>query len=355
MTIFTFHSRILRPATVALALTALTGCSAVPDALNPAEWYNNTVDFFSGEDDQGQVAAQENPGENQPFPNLAAVPKRPVEGANQGLVADVEGRKYAESIARQGEAPAPAMAKAAPVQPAPVAPAQPAPPASPVISVTPVPAAPPRQIAKVQAPVKVTPPQPQPPTQMAALPAARSANSMPPYADDPFATVVVSSNGVEMNGRPVSLPEKPASVTRAAVAANDTATVAPARRRMQVPASGGAKIATILFGNGSYALDSQDRRILNQVVLLQKERGSMVRVVGHSSSRTRNMDPVSHAMVNFKLSVDRANKIAATLVRQGMPVEVLMVDARSDSTPLYSEDMPSGEAGNRRVEVYFVN
>ncbi|HER27273.1 MAG TPA: hypothetical protein ENI69_09215, partial [Rhodospirillales bacterium] len=139
---------LLRSGSLAFVLIALAGCSTVPDALNPAEWYNSTVDFFSGEDDQGQVAAQKNPGEGQPFPNLASVPERPKPGVNQGLVADLEGRKYAASIARQGEAPV-AMAKTAPAPaPAstPVAPAQPAPPATPIAPVTQAPAPAPQPV-----------------------------------------------------------------------------------------------------------------------------------------------------------------------------------------------------------------
>jgi len=333
---------------VGLALTVLSGCSAVPDGLNPAEWYNNTVDFFSGENEQGQVASQENPGEDQPFPTLAPAPKEAEVSANQGLVADVEGRKYAQSIARQGEVAPSTMAKAVPAPVPAAAPVQPAPPATPVISVTQAPTPVPTPRQAVQAPT---------PAKTAELPAAQPANAMPSYEDDPFATVVVSSNGIEMNGTKVSLPEKPAMATSqqaGQVPATGTAPV-PSQQRIQAAQSGGVKIATILFGNGSDDLDGQDKRILVQVVQLQKERGGLVRVVGHSSSRTRDMDPVRHAMVNYNLSSARANKIAATLIRQGMPAEVLLVDSRSDSMPLYAENMPSGEAGNRRAEVYFVN
>ena len=39
----------------------------------------------------------------------------------------------------------------------------------------------------------------------------------------------------------------------------------------------------------------------------------------------------------------------------GMAPESIIVDARSDSMPLYYEVMPSGEAGNRRAEIYFNN
>jgi len=36
----------------------------------------------------------------------------------------------------------------------------------------------------------------------------------------------------------------------------------------------------------------------------------------------------------------------------GLPAETLEVQAVSDTQPLFLEVMPSGEAGNRRVEIY---
>ena len=67
------------------------------------------------------------------------------------------------------------------------------------------------------------------------------------------------------------------------------------------------------------------------------------------------MDPVTHKMVNYSLSADRAGKIADELRDMGMDAASVVVDARSDSMPLYYESMPSGEAGNRRAEIYFEN
>jgi flagellar motor protein MotB len=114
-------------------------------------------------------------------------------------------------------------------------------------------------------------------------------------------------------------------------------------------------VATILFENGSAGLGGHDRRILREVVRLHQQRGGTVKVVGHASSRTRNMDPVRHKMVNYRLSADRASEIAAQLRGLGLDPAAVVVDARSDSMPLYYETMPSGEAGNRRAEIYFEN
>ena len=67
------------------------------------------------------------------------------------------------------------------------------------------------------------------------------------------------------------------------------------------------------------------------------------------------MDPVSHKMVNYSVSVDRADRIAKELRSMGMAPDMIVVDARADNMPLYYESMPSGEAGNRRAEIYFQN
>ena len=57
-------------------------------------------------------------------------------------------------------------------------------------------------------------------------------------------------------------------------------------------------------------------------------------------------------MLNFKVSVDRADAVARELIRLGVKKRELVVDAMSDAQPVYFEFMPTGEAGNRRAEIY---
>lgn len=111
-------------------------------------------------------------------------------------------------------------------------------------------------------------------------------------------------------------------------------------------------VATIQFGHGSAALSSHDRSVLRQVVELQRRYGARVRVIGHASSRTGNMSLASHQMANFVTSTERAQSVAAALQAMGVPLQALTVAAVSDNEPLYYEVMPSGEAGNRRTEIY---
>tara|TARA_A100001037_G_scaffold302334_1_gene333707 strand:- start:994 stop:1338 length:345 start_codon:yes stop_codon:yes gene_type:complete len=114
-------------------------------------------------------------------------------------------------------------------------------------------------------------------------------------------------------------------------------------------------VASIRFEAGSSKLSSGDRRVLRQVVSAYRQRGGGIRVEGHASSRTRNMDQVQHHVVNLNVSLSRANAVARELVRQGVPPQAVFVVAMSDSKPIYYEVMPAGDAGNQRVEIYFVN
>ncbi|MDA0229554.1 MAG: OmpA family protein [Proteobacteria bacterium] len=110
--------------------------------------------------------------------------------------------------------------------------------------------------------------------------------------------------------------------------------------------------ASIPFSTGSTALNSADRAALKQVVKLHQKFGGHVRVIGHSSQRTRDMDSDSHRLVNFQISLDRATAVSMELTRLGVPTEAVMVDARSDNEPLSYEYMPAGEAENRRADIY---
>ena len=112
-------------------------------------------------------------------------------------------------------------------------------------------------------------------------------------------------------------------------------------------------VATIQFANGSSNLNARDRRILRDVSVLQSQRGGKVTVIGHASHRTRNMDTDRHNRVNQRISQDRADAVVRELIRLGVGAGVIQAGAVSDSQPLYYEFMPSGEAGNRRTEIYF--
>lgn len=380
-----------RVGALACASVMLSACSQVPDAVNPVEWYNSTVAFFSGDEkaeqaksQQGQQAAGQDgakpaakqsalagkagtppPGADQAFPKLSRVDSQADYQAarkKSGLVADVEGRQYAPAIARQGE-PTSQLAEAPPEPPKPgaVAPVKPAPgAATPIISSSELASAPPTlggaatsgglpttaeqqafeaRLRKQLAEIRARASQPGP-----ALPIG---NATAVLAPDNFGTVVVSSTGIEAGQRTAAMATPPA-----AGAASASGGTLGFLARQTGAAGGGVRVATIQFANGSAKLTASDRRILAGVRQLQRERGGRIHIVGHASSRTRTMDPVRHKMVNFNVSVARANIIARELLRMGFKKEQIVVDAVSDTEPVFFEFMPTGEAGNRRAEIY---
>lgn len=114
----------------------------------------------------------------------------------------------------------------------------------------------------------------------------------------------------------------------------------------------GALIATLLFADGSTDVEDRERDILREVARIQKERGRPLTLIGHASRRTRSMNPAAHKEANLRISRERAEAVARVLREFDVAKSALRVTPMADNQPLFSEVMPSGEAGNRRVEVY---
>ena len=179
------------------------------------------------------------------------------------------------------------------------------------------------------------------------------ANALSPYGGDEFETVVINSEG--MDTEPQQMPQMLSQSSMG----QDTVDLSSSGSMFSEPGtsasfdpSGMTRVATIHFASSSATLDERDRTILGAVIQLQRERGGHVVVVGHASSHTRDMDYIAHQMVNFQVSMERAATIGNELKDLGLAGDVLEVQAVSDAAPLYTEIMPSGEAGNRRVEIY---
>jgi flagellar motor protein MotB len=126
---------------------------------------------------------------------------------------------------------------------------------------------------------------------------------------------------------------------------------------LPAPAGGGPGqlAAIIFFGHGSADLDARDRSVLRDVAALQQQRGGRLRLVGHSSSRTQNSTPDEHQLANFDMSLARAEAVQEALLALGVESDVVQAEAVGDAEPVYHEFMPSGEAGNRRVEIFLEN
>jgi outer membrane protein OmpA-like peptidoglycan-associated protein len=334
---------VARAACVAAALL-LSGCDSDPlamfDAAPPAP---ETAQQAAARERADQAVAAD---ANASTPDLRTVPDRPEPAALastrdrvlEGLVADRSNARYTdEAIRLQGtgrQASRPAAAAEAAPTPAPEVAKAPPPVATPVPP--PVTAPPPPQVAAVPPAPRIAPPTPVPPAPSVAAP--RPPSSVPSAlvpsppavaAPAPGGAVVVDRSALDGLG---GLPG--AGVSSGAV--------------------GGEQVATIQFAQSSARLDDRDRAILRQVAAIQRQSGGSIVVVGHASSRTQQLDKVEHEIANLNVSMARANAVAAALIDSGVARELVSVEAVSDGQPLYAESMPTGEAGNRRAEVFLV-
>lgn len=367
-------------------------------------------------------AADDVPGQDAAYPNLATVPDRDSVRSSgkldrakiaEGLVADRRNAQYTEQIVRRdgtlaraprarpaptasteprttavlgaaskpsavpsppsmtpaeeapavtsggaptAEAPPVPAVPATPVQTADIAPVPvppPAPPA-PAADVAPPPPAPPPEATLLGRPAILPPPPPPAtpaPTPSAAAPSAAASNGAG-RADSAEATPVGPLAGPPPPP-PELAPPRPAAVA--------PAMPPPARTQLASasvppePSVPGDQVGTILFDHGSARLAAEDKHLLRQIAGLYRTHGGTIRVVGHASGRTREANPVRHQMINFEVSMRRANAVAAELRRHGVPAESIVVEAKSNGEPKFQETMPSGEAGNRRADIFLDN
>jgi len=396
---------------VFLSGTMLNACSQVPDAVNPVEWYRGTVDLFAGDgDDANKQSADNNgkknsglvadrgtapPGSDKTFPNLSSVDKQArarvvaSDNTSGGLSADSERPKYAPALQRQGAASSnlQAQPRPAPVAPPAVSATQPAPVAMPKAPVTSTPMAQ-GQLTRPMPSMPVPQPAPQmakPGASPQLAPAVMTTSQMEtekrlarqlaeiraraaelgdlpiaspgaPTAQADHGTLVISSDGVVSDGL-MAADQAPQTQTAAQTPALPSGQAGTSQMidSPAVYAGNAVRVATILFENGSSLLKSRDKRILNAVVRLQRKNGGQVQIVGHASSRTRNLSPIAHKMTNFAVSAKRADKVAGELMRLGVNKKDILIAAVSDAEPAFYEIMPSGEAGNRRTDIYLVN
>ncbi|MEM7120722.1 MAG: OmpA family protein [Pseudomonadota bacterium] len=123
-----------------------------------------------------------------------------------------------------------------------------------------------------------------------------------------------------------------------------------------ITANGFETLAAIIrFNLGSTALDNRDREIIGQLAAIYRERGGKIRLVGYASHDPGNKNATDEALVNFKISVDRATAVADELVRQGVPSRDIVVDAQGDQASAHLAQGQIDEAQQRRVDVYFTN
>ncbi len=152
---------------------------------------------------------------------------------------------------------------------------------------------------------------------------------------------------------PAEAKSRDVAAQRQQTARLQTPPASPSQVEPRADAGGpGQQLAVIYFGHAGAGLDREDRQVLDKVAGLYDKHGGGLRVVGHASSRTATMDMIQHRMVNLDISMRRAENVADALVEAGVPRGEITVEARADRDPAYHEFMPTGEAGNRRAEIF---
>lgn len=346
----------------------LAGCSSVPDSVNPVEWYKNARDIMVKDDSTNQTTKQETVNrkpvraESGSFPKLSSVPKRlnssskeEIKRIADGFAADQDkNRKYSSEIVRRQENWAPPLAKARSLlMPAPRTKDSPkaieqskAPMPAKLMKVVPALVAPQPVLALKPIVSDTLSPKPRvaPPPPIVNVPAVNPSAAeimavpAPSYASRQNGTVINSGGPVDSNG---SRPGR--------------ANVSSVYKRSQFDPSNvqsSYQVATILFANGSSRIGARERLILRKVINHYRKVGGALRIVGHASRRTKTNDPIRHKMFNLDVSSARAERVAKELVEMGVNSNKLLVGSVSDSDPRYYEYMPTGEAGNRRAEIY---
>ncbi len=362
------------------AIFAIGGCSYVPDALNPVEWYNDVANLFEDEEtmEAREVARTPVPGASQRYPNLASVPPRPAGASTpeqrtviaSGLVAD---RRQARAAAQAMTSSPPAITSSVPVTaPAPsygsqlaAAPTQPPAPmpapqfasqaaAAPTQPPAPMPAP---QFASQAAPPSIQPPSPMPSPAAGTSSRGGSAGlvSQTYRSQLALSAPTVSTAPAGPTASPSLTGARPAPLSTALGATTPLSSALPLQPLSPYGFNGSAvsyRAAQLRFKTGSSRIARADRKKLREVAALQRKHNAVLRIIGHASSRTRDLDPVKHQIVNFRISVDRAHAVARALVRLGVPPGKLNIGAKSDQDRVFYEFMPAGETGNQRAEIY---
>lgn len=358
----------LTTGSVVLTALLMAGCSSVPDAVNPVEWYKDVSGLVTGSGDSTTAGSNDRAVEGE-FPKVSSVPEPPKpmspeerKDIARGLVADRANAKYTEDVIKRDGTPTRPLASAPAAGPRAAAVA---PPPAPVEASRPEPVQPPAKAVEAAPPVAppqalVTPPPPAPvAVPGTAAPAARSvvaADVPPPPAnvEDHYRRRLAESGqppSAITNVEPPSrvLGDAPSLIAPAEAKAARGKGGARSMEQFDPSAAGASfQVASIEFSQGSADLTSDDKAALKDVVQLYRKNGGSVRVVGHAPA---GGDSVESMMTGFDLSMKRANAVARELTRFGIPSRSLFVGARAEAAPSYAQTS-SIDASPDRTEIF---
>jgi outer membrane protein OmpA-like peptidoglycan-associated protein len=332
---------------VAAVAMELAGCSSVPNALNPIEWYRDVMGL-ADDDDLGNGQNEQNlqAGSAQPYPNLGSVPAAPDTALSSverdklvdSLVADRNHAKYSDDDLRAGRtavtAPPPASATSAATPRSPVAGPAPAP-SPPAASATPA-------AAPSQAPLT----QRQPPQRGSAAPPAESPLTSPTVTSVPQGETATAAPPPPMIPPPnrvaTAVPRATAPKLRPPGSTETQVSAPAAAPAVSRGAAISYRIADVRFAPGSALLGDKLRDTIAEIVKLHNESGGTIRIIGHGESGGGNA-----AIAGLNLALDRAQAVGVALTDNGVPAKDIVVEA-APVAARGGTDVP-------RAEVYLEN
>lgn len=296
----------------------LAGCSYVPAALNPVEWWHGL---------QGGAIAEQRPpppGANDPFPNLASVPARPQasdpkfrQQIADALVADRSNAQHDAAGVQLADPSNPAMSPALfgrgsvpPLAPAPSGGAS-----------TTLAAA----SQATPAPDSSLPMATERPSEVGRAPAGVMTNAAPKSQDDPASRPALPSAPpapANLPGAPASAPGRASSQVSAAPTSTLTASVVPTNAAQTSVGRGGGASAGVPFTMGSAIVPRSTVPALRH--LATRRGGATISVTGYGEAT--GSDPAVQSAA-LSLALARAQAVAAALTEAGVPASALRVDA----------------------------
>lgn len=335
-----------------LVAILLSGCSSVPDAVNPMEWYRGATEVMTG-----RTASQEardaaaRKVQDRDYPDNRIIPERPKvlspeerKDLADGLVADRANAKYTQDrINRDGNPTRPLTPKAPQTEPAQPAAPGPAPAAEPQrprpvpsddhSAAQPAPSVPPQQVAQARAAESVAPPAPAPapvvapapvasvaPAPVAAVTPAMQPPTPPPVQPVVQPVVARQPSPVDDSFRRRLAQSAPATSTGATPA--DTAVITPAA--MATPR---ITRVTVEFSHGQARLSDDDAYDLEDLAESAKRSGSRIRVIASAQASANTARSMSQALA---LAIRRGDAIALELRRNGVPADRIDITTGND-------------------------
>lgn len=119
------------------------------------------------------------------------------------------------------------------------------------------------------------------------------------------------------------------------------------------PPQDAIKVAVVQFPRAGRDLDAASVDILEQVAAYAQQSRASVWLFGYTSRSVELAAGPSAQVAAQSLASDRVRAVALALVRAGVPADTIHLVARGARDPVYLESAKTGEAGNRRVEIYF--